>query len=113
MAESCIFCRIVQGEIPARVVAQSDNCIAFRDLNPQAPTHVLVVPRTHTPSLNQLDDQAVGGDLLALAREVAIQEGVDQSGYRVVLNTNSHGGQTVSHLHLHVIGGRQMTWPPG
>jgi histidine triad (HIT) family protein len=113
MADSCLFCRIVQKEIPAGIVAESEHGLAFRDINPQAPTHILVVPRTHLASLNQLEDATIAADLLALARRVAVQEGVDGSGYRVVLNTNDHAGQSVHHLHLHVLGGRQMSWPPG
>jgi histidine triad (HIT) family protein len=110
---ACIFCRIAAGEIPAAKVAENDHCIAFRDLGPKAPTHVLVIPRRHIESLNQLDDPALGGALFAMARDVARAEGLDARGYRVVVNTNAEGGQTVFHLHLHVLGGRQMGWPPG
>ena len=113
MAEACLFCRIVQGEIPVARVAESDACIAFRDIGPQAPTHVLVIPRRHVESLNQLDDDAVVSEMVSMARHVAKEEGIDGPGYRLVINTNAHGGQTVFHLHLHVLGGRPMRWPPG
>lgn len=113
MTQSCIFCRIAAGEIPATRVMESEHCVAFRDLSPQAPTHVLVIPRRHVESLNQLDDPALAAALFAMARDVARAEGIDESGYRVVVNTNANGGQTVYHLHLHVLGGRAMRWPPG
>jgi histidine triad (HIT) family protein len=114
---SCIFCRIVAGEIPATIVAQSDHGIAFRDLSPQAPVHVLVIPRRHVDSLAEATDTGADvaelGDLLRLAGEVARVSGVADSGYRVVANTGREGGQTVGHLHFHVLGGRPMAWPPG
>ena len=110
---SCIFCKIAAGEIPAQVVKKGDGMVAFKDLNPQAPTHVLVIPTTHVSSLNDAKDAAVLGKLLAFARDVALETGVATKGYRVVLNTNPDGGQTVFHLHLHVLGGRAMRWPPG
>lgn len=113
MAEACLFCRIAAGEIPAARVAESATCIAFRDIGPQAPTHVLVIPRRHVESLNALEDTTLAADLVALAQRVAKQEGIDERGYRLVINTNAHGGQTVFHLHLHVLGGRPMSWPPG
>jgi len=113
MAENCLFCKIVKGEIPADIVARTETAIAFRDINPKAPTHVLVIPKKHVVSLNEADDSIDLAGLLRLAREVAKQEGVGDSGYRVVVNTGDDGGQTVDHLHLHVLGGRRMTWPPG
>lgn len=113
MTDDCIFCRIVRGEIPATKVAESDQAIAFRDLNPQAPVHVLVVPKVHVTSLVEADDPALLGAVLALVREVARSEGVEGDGYRTVLNTGGNGGQTVHHLHAHLLGGRHMTWPPG
>jgi histidine triad (HIT) family protein len=113
MAAACLFCKIVAGEIPAAKVAESEHCLAFRDIGPKAPTHVLVIPKTHVESLNDLTDQALAGELFAMARDVAASEGVAAGGYRVVVNTNKDGGQMVLHLHLHVLGGRQMTWPPG
>jgi histidine triad (HIT) family protein len=113
MADQCLFCMIARGEIPAKVVAEDATCMAFRDVNPQAPVHVLVIPRAHVPSLNEVTSPALLADLLQMAREVAKQEGIAASGYRVVFNTNRDGGQTVFHLHAHVLGGRAMHWPPG
>jgi histidine triad (HIT) family protein len=112
----CIFCRIAAGEIPATVVARNDHGLAFRDLNPQAPTHVLVIPARHFPSAADVSDverAAVLGELFRLAVQVADQLGLADSGYRMVINTGKQGGQTVDHLHVHVLGGRQMHWPPG
>ena len=113
MSDTCLFCRIVRREIPAKIVAENESCVAFRDIDPKAPTHVLVVPRRHVSSLASATGQAELGDLLLLASTVARQLGVEESGYRVVLNTGDDGGQTVHHLHAHVLGGRKMTWPPG
>lgn len=113
MSAPCLFCKIVAGEIPAAKVAESANCFAFRDIGPKAPTHVLVIPKQHYESLNQLDDPALAGELFTMARDVAAAEGIADAGYRVVVNTNAAGGQTVFHLHLHVMGGRAMKWPPG
>ena len=109
----CIFCKIAAGEIPATVVKRGDGLLAFRDLNPQAPTHLLVIPTDHVASLNDAGDPRLLGKLLRFARELAREVGVADRGYRVVLNTNPDGGQTVFHLHLHLLGGRPMTWPPG
>ena len=109
----CIFCKIARGEIPSTKVAESSTMFAFRDLNPQAPAHILVIPRTHVASLAQSDDPGMLGDLLSFAASVARSEGLEKGGYRVVANTGANGGQTVDHLHLHVLGGRKMTWPPG
>lgn len=107
----CIFCRIVRGEIPSQPVAEGDEWIAIRDINPAAPVHVLVIPRRHIESVSALEDGdgALAGTLLLAARDVARQEGVAESGYRTVINTGGHGGQTVAHLHVHVIGGRQLS----
>ena len=113
MADDCLFCRIARGEIPATIVAQSARCLAFRDIGPQAPTHVLVIPREHVASLNELADQTLLADMMALVAQVVRDEGIAEQGYRVVINTNSHGGQTVFHLHIHVLGGRHLHWPPG
>ena len=112
MSDNCIFCKIVRGEIPSKSVAESETALAFRDLNPQAPSHVLVIPKVHVASLAEASDNAMLGDLLALAARVARSENLEE-GYRVVANTGPNGGQTVDHLHLHVLGGRRMTWPPG
>jgi histidine triad (HIT) family protein len=113
MADDCLFCRIVRGEIPATIVASNADCVAFRDINPAAPTHVLVIPKTHVESLNQVADFSTVAAMTRMAQEVASAEGISESGFRVVFNTNGHGGQTVFHLHLHLIGGRRMGWPPG
>ncbi len=104
----CIFCRIARGELPAQFVRRGDDIIAFRDISPKAPVHVLVVPRRHVASLHEADDPALLGALLAAAREVAEGEGIGRSGYRVVINTGPDGGQEVPHLHLHVLGGRRL-----
>ncbi|PYP56051.1 MAG: histidine triad nucleotide-binding protein [Gemmatimonadetes bacterium] len=113
MPGACVFCKIAAGEIPATMVKGGDGMLAFRDLNPQAPTHVLVIPTDHLASLNDAKDPRLLGGLLAFAREVARAEGIAERGYRVVVNTNPDGGQTVFHLHLHLLGGRPMKWPPG
>lgn len=113
MSEDCLFCRIVRGELEAERVAEGSVWVAIRDINPQAPTHVLVIPREHVRSLNELSDRELAATLLLAAAEVAAQEDVADGGYRVVANTNDAGGQTVPHLHLHVLGGRGMRWPPG
>lgn len=111
--KACLFCRIVSGDIPARTVHETTTTLAFHDVNPQGPTHLLVVPRQHVASLHETTDPALLGQLLAAARDVAEQEGLATAGYRVVINTGGHGGQTVGHLHLHVLGGRPFSWPPG
>ncbi len=113
MSADCLFCRIVRGEIPAKLVAETPECIAFRDINPQAPVHVLVIPRAHVASLDALTDAGVLGKAGLLAAEIARTEGVDASGYRVVINNGSDAGQSVGHLHLHLLGGRKLAWPPG
>jgi histidine triad (HIT) family protein len=113
MADQCLFCRIVRREIPATIVAETDDCVAFRDINPQAPVHVLVIPRRHVASLNDVTDPNVAGRLAIVAAEIARKEGIADSGYRTVLNTNADAGQTVFHIHLHLLGGRRLGWPPG
>jgi histidine triad (HIT) family protein len=113
MADDCLFCRIVRKEIPAKLVAEDEFCVAFRDINPQAPVHILIIPREHVPSLNQATDAAMLGRLSLMAADLARKEGVSESGYRTVVNTNSAAGQTVFHVHLHLLGGRSMHWPPG
>ena len=113
---ACIFCRIATGEVPADVVARGDGAVAFRDLNPQAPTHVLVIPTQHVASAAQLADgerAAVLGELLRLAVATAAQLGLADQGYRLVVNIGADGGQSVDHLHVHLLGGRRMHWPPG
>ena len=113
MPDDCLFCRIVARTIPATIVAESDDALAFRDINPAAPVHVLVIPKKHVDSMAAATDEADLGHLIAFAASVAKQQGIAESGYRTVINTRKEGGQTVDHLHLHVIGGRQMHWPPG
>lgn len=113
MADDCLFCRIVRGEIPATVVHKDDHVVAFRDINPQAPVHVVIVPREHVASLNEATDAAMLGRLSLAASEIARREGIADSGYRTVVNTNRAAGQTVFHIHLHLLGGRSMAWPPG
>jgi histidine triad (HIT) family protein len=113
MADDCLFCRIVRQEIPVPLVYASADCVAFRDINPQAPTHILVVPRKHIPSLNEASDAETLGRLTLAASEIAKTEGIAESGYRTVINTNRDAGQTVFHIHLHLLGGRSMAWPPG
>jgi histidine triad (HIT) family protein len=111
----CLFCKIIKREIPGSIVYEDDRVIAFNDIKPQAPTHVLVVPKRHIESLNELqpgDDQIIG-ELVRRAAAIAKERGVAASGFRAVLNTNRDGGQTVFHLHLHLLGGRGMQWPPG
>jgi histidine triad (HIT) family protein len=113
MADQCLFCRIVRREIPATLIAETEDCVAFRDINPQAPVHVLVIPRKHVGSLNDAPDSQLVGRLATVAAEIARKEGIADSGYRTVINTNADAGQTVFHMHLHLLGGRRMGWPPG
>ena len=113
MADQCLFCRIVRREIPARIVHETDDTIAFADINPQAPTHVLVIPKVHVSSLNEASDAAQIGRLAIVAAEIARGEGLAERGYRTVINTNADAGQTVFHVHLHLLGGRRLGWPPG
>src|SRR5688500_9286917 len=113
MADECLFCRIVRREIPATLVAETEDCVAFRDINPQAPVHVLVIPREHVPSLNDTSDAHLVGRLAIVAAEIARKEGIADGGYRTVINTNAGAGQTVFHIHLHLLGGRRLGWPPG
>ena len=113
MADDCLFCRIIRKEIPAKIVAEDEHCVAFRDINPQAPTHVLVIPRTHVASLNEATDATLVGRLQLFAARIARSEGLAERGYRTVVNTNADAGQTVFHIHVHVLGGRRLGWPPG
>lgn len=114
MAE-CLFCAIVAGEIPATTVLETDRILAFRDINPQAPTHVLVIPKKHYPDVSALAaaDGGLLGEMITWVHRVAETEGVSEGGYRVVFNTGAQAGQTVPHVHGHVLGGRTFTWPPG
>lgn len=111
----CIFCRIQRGEIPAQLLHQDERLVAFRDIAPQAPTHVLVIPREHIPTLNDLDPRhaALVGEMHLLAAELARSEGIAEQGYRVLFNCGRDGGQAVYHIHLHLLGGRRLDWPPG
>ncbi len=110
----CLFCKIQKGEIPADVVFEDDDVLAFRDVNPQAPTHVLIIPREHISTINDLDgDELIMGKLFSVAKIIAAQEGVNDDGYRLVVNCNENAGQTVFHIHMHLLAGRNMTWPPG
>lgn len=115
MTDDCLFCKIAAGEIAADTVLESDKLLAFRDINPQAPTHVLVIPRRHIATINDLDeaDREMIGDLYLAAKQIAAAEGIADDGYRVVMNCNAGAGQSVFHIHLHLIGGRIMAWPPG
>ena len=113
MADDCLFCRIVRKDIPATLVAEDEHCVAFRDINPQAPVHILIVPRAHVASLNEATDPAMLGRLSLKAAELAKREGIAETGYRTVVNTNAAAGQTVFHIHLHLLGGRPLRWPPG
>lgn len=111
----CLFCKIAGGEIPAEVVYEDDAVLAFRDISPKAPTHVLIIPRKHIATINDLGDEDTEdiGQLFLAAAKIAKEEGVAEEGYRVVMNCNAGAGQTVFHVHLHLLGGRAMNWPPG
>ena len=111
----CIFCKIIAGDIPAEIIYQNDDVLAFRDLNPQAPLHVLVIPKKHIATINDMTaaDAELVGKLYLAAQTIARQEGVADDGYRTVMNCNALAGQTVFHMHLHVLAGRAMNWPPG
>ncbi|MEZ5307064.1 MAG: histidine triad nucleotide-binding protein [Pyrinomonadaceae bacterium] len=115
MSQDCLFCRIIGGEIPSEFVYEDENCVAFNDISPQAPTHVLVVPRKHIDSLDTADDSDTPllGSLLSAASKIAREKGFNDGGYRVVINTNADGGQTVFHIHVHLLGGRTFVFPPG
>jgi histidine triad (HIT) family protein len=113
--QNCLFCRISAGELSADTVYKDERCVAFRDTNPQAPVHVLVVPHDHIESLDEAGqkDEAPLGHLLRVAARVANEQGLSESGYRTVINTGAGAGQSIFHLHVHVLGGRQLNWPPG
>jgi histidine triad (HIT) family protein len=112
---SCLFCKIVAGEIPAKIVQESAELLAFEDIKPEAPVHILIIPKRHIATLNDVaaaDDSLVGA-MMRTAAAIAKDRGIDASGYRTVMNCNSNAGQTVFHIHLHLLGGRRMSWPPG
>ncbi len=111
----CLFCKIIKGEIPAEIVAENNHALAFRDINPQASTHVLIIPKVHISSTRDLNNENIDAlsQMALLANEISDSEGIKDSGYRWVINTGNDGGQTVFHIHLHLLGGRQMNWPPG
>ncbi|MCU7880762.1 MAG: histidine triad nucleotide-binding protein [Candidatus Thiodiazotropha sp. (ex Lucinoma aequizonata)] len=111
----CLFCKFVSGEIQPNKVFEDDDLLAFRDINPQAPTHILIIPKRHISTLNDLnsDDASLVGKLTLTAKNVAQAEGIDVAGYRTVINCNENAGQSVFHIHLHLLGGRPMAWPPG
>ena len=111
----CLFCKIASGDIDTDIVYETDKLVAFRDINPQAPTHVVIIPRRHISTINDIaeSDAEDIGLLFVAAKEIAAQEGFSEPGYRVTMNCNAAGGQTVFHVHLHLLGGRQFTWPPG
>ena len=111
----CLFCKVVAGQVPATLVFQNDHVVAFKDITPRAPTHVLIVPRRHIATLNELspEDDALVGEMVRSAAAIAKEQGLSERGYRTVFNCNAEAGQTVFHVHLHLLGGRPMTWPPG
>lgn len=111
----CLFCKIAKGEIPAKLVYQDDQIVAFDDINPQAPHHKIIIPRQHIATINDLQPEhdKLVGQMMLVARHLADELNIAEDGYRVVMNCNSHGGQSVYHIHLHLLGGRRLTWPPG
>ena len=115
MAEETIFSKIIRREIPADVVYQDDLVTAFRDINPRAPSHILIIPNKLIPTVNEVEeaDELALGRMFTVARQLAKEEGIDEDGYRLIMNCNSHGGQEVYHIHMHLLGGRSLTWPPG
>ena len=115
MSDNCLFCKIINGDIPADIVEETDTALAFCDINPQAKTHVLIIPKVHIESTRDLNDENIHCllEMAVMANKIAKSEGISESGYRWVINTGDYGGQTVHHLHLHLLGGRQLQWPPG
>lgn len=115
MTDECLFCKIAGEQMPVPLLFATDEVVAFRDINPQAPTHVLIVPRRHIATINEVaaEDCAVVGAMIHAARQIAEAEGIAEAGYRLVYNCNADGGQSVYHIHLHLLGGRRMSWPPG
>jgi len=115
MATDCLFCRIARKEIPSKVVHEDDRALAFEDINPKAPVHILVIPRKHIPTINELsqEDNSLVGHLVQVARAIAAEKGISEGGYRLVFNCRADAGQEVYHVHLHLLGGRKFSWPPG
>ena len=111
----CLFCKIISNEIPSDCVFENENIYAFRDINPQAPVHILIIPKTHISTINDVDDnqKLLVGEIFLTSKKLAEKEGIAENGYRTVFNCNKNGGQQVYHIHLHLLGGRQMIWPPG
>ena len=111
----CLFCKIREGEIPADIIYQDDDVMAFNDVNPQAPTHLLIIPKKHLSTVNDVEptDELMMGKLFSAAKKIAAEKGISDDGYRLVVNTNEQAGQTVFHIHMHFLAGRAMTWPPG
>ncbi len=112
---ACLFCDICDRKVPSDIIYEDSKCLAFRDIDPGAPSHILVIPKKHLASLNDLteDDSAIMGHLMICAAKIAATEGLSDSGYRLVVNCNKDGGQTVFHIHIHILGGRRLHWPPG
>ena len=115
MVDNCLFCKIIKGEIPAKIVDNTKHALAFRDINPKAPTHILIIPKEHIASCRDLNEENIHylSEIAFMAQKIADKEKITEGGYRWVLNTGDAGGQTVDHIHLHLLGGRNMTWPPG
>lgn len=112
---SCLFCKILEGTVPADVVHESNALMVFRDIHPQAPQHFLIIPKIHIPSINEVNEthQMLLGQIMIAAKDTAVQEDFSEAGYRLVFNINQNGGQEIYHIHLHLLGGRQLHWPPG
>ncbi|MCD6101387.1 MAG: histidine triad nucleotide-binding protein [Candidatus Neomarinimicrobiota bacterium] len=115
MSKECIFCRIVRKEIKSEILFEDDHVVAFRDINPRAPVHILVIPKKHIPTVNDIEEEDLQllGKMVGVARDLAVTSGISESGYRLVINCHQNAGQEVYHLHLHLLGGRKMKWPPG
>ena len=113
--DECLFCKIIKGSVPADIIGETETVLAFRDINPQADTHVLIIPKLHIVSTRELNYKNIKylSEMILLSNKIAVKEDIINSGYRWIINTGDDGGQTVDHLHLHLIGGRQMLWPPG
>jgi histidine triad (HIT) family protein len=109
----CIFCKIIAKQIPSSIVYEDDKVLAFNDIAPQAPVHILVIPKKHVDTVDQLEDMSVVADLFSVMKKIAAEKGIDESGYRIVVNHGKEAGQAVPHLHFHLLGGRKLSWPPG